>query len=92
MACSTSPTPAKPNIERTILTLLDEQEREKTICPSEVARAVAGDGGSWRQLMADVRLVADRLVGTGHLRVTQRGAPVPAVDAVGPIRLGKPLE
>lgn len=53
----------------------------KTICPSEVARALAAD---WRPLMPRVRAVA---AGLPEIEATQRGVPVDPVAARGPIRL-----
>ena len=54
----------------------------RTLCPSEVARALAID---WRPLVPRVRQVAAGLTG---IVATQRGAPVDAAAARGPIRLG----
>ncbi len=63
-----------------------------TLCPSEVARALAGDEPAWRALMPEVRRVAAALAQAGSLRVTQLGDEVDALAARGPIRLGRPLE
>jgi len=57
----------------------------KTICRSEVARALADD---WRDLMDNVRAVAGDLAEAGEVTVTQRGAPVDVRTARGPVRLG----
>jgi hypothetical protein len=57
----------------------------KTICPSDVARALATD---WRGLMPHVRSVAAQMAERGELRVTQKGVAVDALLARGPIRLG----
>lgn len=62
----------------------------KTVCPSEVARALAA-GGDWRPLMPHVREAAARLADRGELVVLQRGEPVNARTASGPIRLGLPV-
>lgn len=79
------------HIEQAILALLDERGSGKTICPSEVARALAGGSDSpWRALMPAVRSAADQLSAAGQLKVTQRGQVVSATGAVGPIRLGRP--
>ena len=51
-------------MEETILELLDDRGPEKTICPSEVARAMAG-GRDFRPYMEPVREAADRLAGPG---------------------------
>ncbi|EJE53117.1 Protein of unknown function (DUF3253) [Acidovorax sp. CF316] len=79
-------------IERAILALLDGRAPGKTICPSEVARALAGDApAQWRPMMPAVRAAADLLAREGRLRVLQRGQAVAsAVQAVGPIRLARP--
>lgn len=53
----------------------------KTICPSEIARALAED---WRPLMPAIRRVAAKLPG---IVATQRGSPVDPTTARGPIRL-----
>ncbi|MFO6465714.1 DUF3253 domain-containing protein [Jannaschia sp. KMU-145] len=52
-----------------------------TICPSEVARALAED---WRPLMPRVRAVAGTMP---EIVATQRGDPVDPVTARGAIRL-----
>ncbi|WP_299963303.1 DUF3253 domain-containing protein [uncultured Roseobacter sp.] len=57
-----------------------------SLCPSEVARALAPSG--WRDLMEAVRGVADDLADQGEITVTQRGKRVRAGTARGPIRLG----
>ena len=82
-----------PPIEQAILALLGERAPGKTICPSEVARALAGhDEAQWRALMPAVREAAERLAGAGQLQVTQRGKPVSATQARGPVRLGHPAQ
>ncbi|GIT89814.1 hypothetical protein JANAI62_07020 [Jannaschia pagri] len=53
----------------------------RTICPSEIARALAED---WRPLMPRVRAVA---AGLAEVEATQRGVPVDPLSARGPIRL-----
>lgn len=79
-------------IEQAILALLAERAPGKTLCPSEVARALAQDNqAQWRPMMPAVRSAADRLAGQGRLQVLQRGQAVAsAVQAVGPIRLARP--
>ncbi|APX13829.1 hypothetical protein BWR18_10835 [Tateyamaria omphalii] len=59
----------------------------KTICPSEVARALADD---WRPLMGEVRRVAECLAAEGALVVMQKGRVVDVAQARGPVRLGVP--
>jgi hypothetical protein len=72
-------------IRATILALLEQRDPGKTICPSDAARALAGD--RFRPLMAPVRDAAAVLVDEGVIDVTQRGEPVDPRTARGPIRL-----
>jgi hypothetical protein len=74
--------------EATIRALLRERGPDKTICPSEVARAIGGE--QWRKRMALVREVAEQLVSAGTLEVRQKGARVEPRTARGPIRLALP--
>ena len=69
--------------------LLGARAPGATICPSDVARALAGDDGPWRGLMPDVREVAAGLVEDGRVRVTRRGVEVDAMAPGGPIRIGR---
>ena len=71
-------------IEAEILRAVAARGPGKSICPSEVARALAAD---WRKLMPAVRAAAARLAARGALRVTQKGADVDPLAARGPIRL-----
>ena len=71
-----------------VRTLLAGRRAGATVCPSEVARSVGGD--HWRELMAPVRAVAQRMVEAGELEVTQRGAVVDLATARGPVRLRRP--
>ncbi|MEM8665775.1 MAG: DUF3253 domain-containing protein [Pseudomonadota bacterium] len=62
----------------------------KTVCPSEIARALASEEAAWRALMPQVRTHAATLAAAGRLRVTQKGRAVDALTARGPIRLAAP--
>jgi hypothetical protein len=73
-------------LENAILELLDERSSGATICPSEAARRVAGDG-EWRPLMDAARAAAARLIASGKVEVTQQGKRVDLAFARGPIRL-----
>jgi len=75
--------------EDAIRALLDARAAGKTICPSEAARAVGGDGG-FRAHMDPVRDAARGMVERGELEVTQRGEVVDLDAARGPIRLRFP--
>ena len=77
-------------IEQAIMELCLERGQGKTICPSEAARRVAGEGGDWRSLMALVRQAAVRLAGQGHISIYRKGRPVAPDEMRGVIRLGVP--
>lgn len=77
-------------IETTIRTLLAERgDTGKTICPSEVARAIVGkDEKEWRQLMKPVRAVAVSLTKSGSLIIKRKGKPVDPDNFKGIYRIG----
>ena len=63
----------------------------KSICPSEVARALAGgDEGPWRPLMTPVREAAVALLKAGEIEILRKGKPVPPEQVRGVIRLRRP--
>jgi hypothetical protein len=70
-----------------ILKLCAERGPARTVCPSEVARALAIGEDSWRALMPEIRRIAARLAAKGRIVVTQRGKTVDATCARGAIRL-----
>ena len=80
-------------LEETILRLLHERGAGKTVCPSEAARTVAGDGElsgdreQWEPMMEPARAAARRLVAAGRIVITQGGHTVDASTAKGAIRL-----
>lgn len=80
--------PSDDEIRAVIDRLLDERAPDATICPSEVARALAPDP-TWREFMEPVRRVAGAEHRAGRLEVRQRGAAVDPDEARGPIRLGR---
>jgi hypothetical protein len=65
--------------------LLARTRDGSTICPSDVARAVAPD--DWRPLMEPTRAVARRLVAAGDAEITQGGQVVDPSTAKGAIRI-----
>lgn len=81
----TARTPSRATVARTIRKLLRERGASKTICPSEVARAL--DDTSFRRWMPLIRSVAGELVLGGEVVVLQKGKPVSLEGARGPIRL-----
>jgi hypothetical protein len=83
------PTDQRARAAESILALLAAGGPEKTICPSEAARALAGDA-DFRSYMEPVRDAAAELARAGRLEVTQKGEPVTIGEVRGPIRLGLP--
>lgn len=71
-------------IRAAILKAVDERGPLKTVCPSEVARALWPK--HWRMHMDELRTVAADLVRADRLRVTQRGKIIDLATAKGPIR------
>ncbi len=71
-------------IEATLLRLVDARGPAKSICPSEVARALMPE---WQGLMGAVRRVAMRLAVAGRIEILRKGKPVDPVDVRGVIRL-----
>ena len=86
LACLVNTTDIAVAIE----TLLDARAEGQTVCPSEVARALARDDGPWRPLMSAVRTAAAELAQQGRLTITRRGEKVDALSGGGPIRFGRP--
>jgi hypothetical protein len=83
-------------LEAAILSLLAERGPDKTICPSEAAKAVGADSArdnekptrrDWEGLMEPARAAARRLAATGKIVITQHKAIVDPSTAKGPIRL-----
>ncbi len=72
-----------------ILALLAARGPDKSICPSEAARALAGEaaGEAWRGQLGLVRRVALRLAAEGRIDVLRKGKPVATADVKGVIRL-----
>lgn len=71
-------------IRQTLLEKVRARGPEKSICPSEVARALGGE--HWRSLMDAVRHVGAELRDEGLIVALQKGHPVNPLQAKGPIR------
>ena len=67
-----------------LLAMVQARGPQKTICPSEVARALGGT--NWRGLMDQVRAVGMELVHAKKIVITQKGQVVHPQTAKGPIR------
>lgn len=79
-----------PRIAAEILRLVTERGPDKSICPSEVARALAPDDQDqhWRPLMSPVRRVAMGMATGGLIDILRKGKPVdPNQEVRGVIRL-----
>lgn len=80
-------------IEERIRSLCHERGSGKTVCPSEVARDLAGsDEKRWRLLMAPIRAQAVRLAIDGAIVIRRKGRIVDPVAFKGIYRLGLPPE
>lgn len=79
--------PDAAEIEQILLGLCAARGADKSICPSEVARALAQDEAEWRALMPAVRSVAAGLSRRSKIRVLQGGRAVDPDSVTGPIRL-----
>ncbi|MEU0496580.1 DUF3253 domain-containing protein [Mycobacterium sp. NPDC006124] len=73
-------------LRTTILELARTRGPDKTICPSDAARAVGGD--DWRDLMDEARDVARDLARNGDVEISQKGTVLdPDEPWRGPIRI-----
>lgn len=74
----------------TTIALLDRRAADATVCPSEVARAIAAAAGTadWRGAMTAVHEAVDEMVADGLVRLSWKGAAMPQRD--GPYRIGRP--
>lgn len=71
--------------EAAIRAMLRERGAGKTLCPSEVARVLAGPDGDWRVRMAEVHAAVDRLEAEDAVSLSWKGAPLARRD--GPYRI-----
>jgi hypothetical protein len=81
-------TPDSATVTAEILRQAAARGRSGSLCPSEVARALAPGGEAWRRLLGIVRTNAFRLAKEGRLEVLRKGKPVDVQQEVrGVIRL-----
>lgn len=78
----------KSTLDELILELVDERGEEKTVCPSEVARAKRDE--NWQQLMGEIRVRAIKLADAGQIAIYRKGKPADPHDFKGVYRLGLP--
>lgn len=69
------------------LALLAARSENATVCPSEVARLIAGEDGAWREAMPQVHAAVDALVNEGAVQLSWKGRPL-AMRA-GPYRIAR---
>jgi len=67
------------------LALLAKRRADQTICPSEVARALAP--ANWRAAMPRVHFAVDALLSEGAITLCWKGRPLPA--RAGPYRIAR---
>jgi hypothetical protein len=80
--------PPAPDAARHVtLALLAARAPGATICPSEIARALALPGDDWRAAMPAVHAAVDTLVENGVVRLSWKGKPLPA--RAGPYRIAR---
>lgn len=79
-----APPPTAEAIAAAILALTSDRGPAKSICPSEVARALQPN---WQSLLTEVRRVACRLATEGRIDILRKGHAVPPTGVKGVIRL-----
>jgi Protein of unknown function (DUF3253) len=78
--------PVGTRLRAAILALARHRGVTASICPSDAARAIGGDG--WRELTAQSRTIAFELARDGDVEITQRGNVIdPLAPARGAIRI-----
>ena len=68
-----------------MLRIAAERGPEKSLCPTDVARAVSAE--NWRPLLGAVRKVAADLARQGKIEVLRKGKPINPDEMRGVIRL-----
>jgi hypothetical protein len=68
-----------------MLRIAAERGPEKSLCPTDVARAVSTE--NWRPLLGAVRKVAADLARQGKIEILRKGKPINPDDMRGVIRL-----
>jgi hypothetical protein len=77
---------SEPAIREAILAQTEARGADKSICPSEVARALESE--DWQRLMPRIRREAALLAREGRIDILRKGKPVdPEAEIRGVIRL-----
>jgi hypothetical protein len=75
------------------LALLESRKPGATVCPSEVARTLAGGSepgtasDNWRSAMPTVHASVDELLAEGHISLSWKGKALP--ERAGPYRINR---
>ena len=69
------------------MTMLNARAPDATICPSEVARALAA-GDDWRAAMPSIHAAVDCLLAEKLVAISWKGGTLD--DRAGPYRIGRP--
>jgi SpoVK/Ycf46/Vps4 family AAA+-type ATPase len=81
-------------LEDVILNLCHERGADKSICPTDAAKAFAAARGeddlAWRRWLSQVRAAAIGLARQGRLVIYRKGKPADPDDFRGVYRLGLP--
>lgn len=78
--------PIAERLSSSIRALARHRGASSSICPSDAARAVGGDG--WRDVMTQAREAARALARSGQVEITQRGNVLdPDGEWRGPVRI-----
>ena len=72
-------------ITNAMLRIAAERGPEKSLCPTDVARAVSAE--NWRPLLGAVRKVAADLARQGKIEILRKGKPISPDEIRGVIRL-----
>ncbi len=72
-------------ITTVMLQIAAERGPEKSLCPTDVARAVSAE--DWRPLLGAVRKVAADLARQGKIEILRKGKPINPDEMRGVIRL-----
>ncbi len=71
-------------ITTAMLQIAAERGPEKSLCPTDVARAVSAE--DWRPLLGAVRKVAADLARQGKIEILRKGKPINPDEMLGVIR------
>jgi hypothetical protein len=75
------------NAREVTLALLDARAAAASVCPSEVARALASTTGEWRDAMPEVHAAVDQMAAEGLVRLSWKGRTMPS--RAGPYRISR---